>query len=315
MGSNGGEHKQHAPSPSLWPVGFAVGIAILLAGLIVSWFAIVLGAVIALVFGFLWVKDATADMRSHDVEVEPETREVRAAVAAPTDGGVVATEPDQYTRGHFLSATTVGLGAAIGAVVVLPVLGFAVVPAFIDQPGVETDVGPVDKFPEGQFVITTFLAVPEQGEVSRRTAYIRRNADLNGEPSFTIVSNRCVHLGCPVQPNGLPKEDLKESEQIVVDGVKSTVDRIPVQPAGFGCPCHGGQYDTEGNRTAGPPVRSLDRYPFEIRNGRLILLTPYSVGNVEGQAQDAVITRYQLAGPGEHVDGFEAILYPIQAPS
>ena len=33
-----------------------------------------------------------------------------------------------------------------------------------------------------------------------------------------------------------------------------------MQPAGFGCPCHGGAYDTEGNRTAGPPVRSLDRF-------------------------------------------------------
>ena len=31
------------------------------------------------------------------------------------------------------------------------------------------------------------------------------------------------------------------------------------RPAGFVCPCHGGQYDTEGNRIAGPPVRALDR--------------------------------------------------------
>ena len=39
----------------------------------------------------------------------------------------------------------------------------------------------------------------------------------------------------------------------------------PTQAAsGFGCPCHGGQYDTEGNRIAGPPVRALDRYGFSI---------------------------------------------------
>ena len=315
MGSSGGEHKSHAPSPSLWPVGFAVGIAILLAGLIVNWFVVVLGAVIALVFGFLWVRDASSEMREHDVEVEPEQREIRAEAEPEPETVVSGQEPQRYTRGGLLTAGTIGIGAAIGAVVTVPVLGFAVVPAFIDQPDVEVDVGAIEKFPEGKFVITTFLALPEQGEVSRRTAYIRRNAELNGEPSFTIVSNRCVHLGCPVQPNGLPDENLKESEQIEVDGVKSTVDRIPVQPAGFGCPCHGGQYDTEGNRTAGPPVRSLDRYAFAIRNTRLILLDPFSVGNVDGEAENAVITRYNLAGPGEHVDGIEALLYPIQAPS
>ena len=27
------------------------------------------------------------------------------------------------------------------------------------------------------------------------------------------------------------------------------------------------------------------------------------------------MTTYRLAGPGEHVDGFSALLYPIQAPS
>jgi hypothetical protein len=27
-----------------------------------------------------------------------------------------------------------------------------------------------------------------------------------------------------------------------------------------------------------------------------------------------VITKYRLAGPGEHVDGWPALLYPLQAP-
>ena len=40
---------------------------------------------------------------------------------------------------------------------------------------------------------------PEIGEVAGRTAYVRYNGELEGEPSFTILSNRCVHLGCPVQ--------------------------------------------------------------------------------------------------------------------
>jgi hypothetical protein len=88
----------------------------------------------------------------------------------------------------------------------------------------------------------------------------------------------------------------------------------PTVPAGFGCPCHGGQYDTEGNRTAGPPVRALDRYDFEIENGRLILTSTYSVSKVDGTGAQAKIHKYKLVGPGEHVDGVEQILYPINPP-
>ena len=80
--------------------------------------------------------------------------------------------------------------------------------------------------------------------------------------------------------------------------------------SGFQCPCHGGAYDSEGNRTAGPPVRALDRYQFLIKDGNLVLGTPYSVGKVEGTGADAVIEAYSLADPGQHVDGPEQIFYP-----
>ena len=90
----------------------------------------------------------------------------------------------------------------------------------------------------------------------------------------------------------------------------------PVLPAGgFGCPCHGGQYDTEGNRTAGPPVRALDRWAYKIAGGRLRLVGAYSVNEVEGSGKDANIGKYRLAQPGVHVDGLEQILYPFIPPS
>ena len=85
--------------------------------------------------------------------------------------------------------------------------------------------------------------------------------------------------------------------------------------ASFGCPCHGGLYDAEGNRTAGPPVRSLDRYAFSIRDGNLILNTLFSVGTVEGTGASAQIARYDAAFPGVHVDGLEQWLYPLPQPS
>jgi len=307
--------RPHAPPPSLWPVGFALGIACILVGLVVSWPAVAAGAAIALVFGFLWVRDATRGYRQ-PIHVEPERREpAPPAPALPAHHGEAAMpqpepgEMERFPRSRFLEGATLGIGAAIGGIVTLPPLGFAVIPAFIHQETDEVDLGPLRDFPEGNFVVATFLQDPDQGEVSRRTAYIRNNGLLNGRPSFTILSNRCVHLGCPVQPNGPLQEDsAREFENRAGAAVRIT----PTDPSGFGCPCHGGQYDNEGNRTAGPPVRALDRFDYSIRNGRLLLTTSYSVSEVRGTGRDARIKKYGLSGPGEHVDGPEAWLYPLQ---
>jgi menaquinol-cytochrome c reductase iron-sulfur subunit len=37
----------------------------------------------------------------------------------------------------------------------------------------------------------------------------------------------------------------------------------------FQCPCHGGKFDKDGNRVAGPPPRPLDRYEAKIENNTL----------------------------------------------
>ncbi len=143
--------------------------------------------------------------------------------------------------------------------------------------------------------------------MSRQTAYVRNNGLANNVPSFTIISNHCAHLGCPVQPGGpTDSESAKD-----IETTSGTVTLIPTQPASFVCPCHGGAYDTEGNRTAGPPVRGLDRYEFSIIGGNLVLGERFSVGSVEGTEAAAQITRYTRFDPGQHVDGWERILYPL----
>jgi Rieske Fe-S protein len=188
-----------------------------------------------------------------------------------------------------------------------------IAPAFVNQSAKSVDVGPLSNFPEGQYTITTFLRDPAQGEVSRRTAYVRNNGVGRAGPSFTIISNRCAHLGCPVQPGG-PIFDDKTKTVRTTPGEAVTI--IPMLPAGgFICPCHGGSYDQEGNRVGGPPVRALDRYEFEIRDGHLILLGTYSVGEVVGTAANAKIRAYKLQNPGEPVQGVESWLYPLQPPS
>jgi Rieske Fe-S protein len=279
-------------------------VACLLLGLVISWIVAAIGAVIAVVFGFLWARDVTRDVRDDVPHIEPEKR----AVADAPSAQVAAVETDRplpaYTRSRFLEASTLGVGAAIGAIVTLPVVGFMVLPSFTNVEEDEADLGPIENFPEDEYVIATYLTNPSVGEVSRRTAFVRNNGQTeSGEQSFTILYSRCVHLGCPVQPNGPIDEEARRE----VDGVELR----PVLAQSFGCPCHGGLYDAEGNRQAGPPVRSMDRYTFSIRNGRLVLGELYAVGSVSGTGANAAISRYPWSVPGTHVDGVEAWLYPI----
>jgi menaquinol-cytochrome c reductase iron-sulfur subunit len=312
------EDRPHLPGPSLYPIAFAAGVACILVGLIVNPKVIApIGAAIAIVFGFLWARDATKEYRHEPQPIEPERGEaVPTAPPVPADqGGPAMPEPlpgERFPRNKFLEASTLGLGAVIGGLVTVPALGFMIVPAYVKQGYPNVDLGPLENFTEGKWFATSFFMHPDEGEVSHRTAYIRNNGQLNGQPSFTIISNRCAHLGCPVQPNGPVQVD---QQKRVNEKAGQLVTMVPMIPAGgFGCPCHGGQYDSEGNRVAGPPVRALDRYNFSIVNGHLILGKPYSVAEVEGEGKNAKIHTYKLAGPGQHVDGWEQIFYPIQPP-
>jgi menaquinol-cytochrome c reductase iron-sulfur subunit len=304
-GEGPGQHESgpHLPSPTIWPAGFAAGIALVLVGLIVNWLIVAVGAVLAIVFGYLWVRDVTKEVRAPAVEEIPP-----AAVAVHEDTLVdeeeAAPEEEQYTRSTFLAGSTLGLGALIGGIVTVPVLGFAVAPAFVDQGYRDVDLGPLSNFPEGEWRVATFFTAREAASVGLRTAFIRNNGLANGVPSMTIISSRCAHVGCPVQPSG-PRG---EPDAIETDSGRVTL--ISTQPSGFVCPCHGGAYDLEGNRTAGPPVRALDRYRYSIVEGNLVLNTPYSVGHVEDSGKDARIHAYRLVDPGQHVDGPEQIFYP-----
>jgi Rieske Fe-S protein len=286
---------------------FAVGVVVLLIGAVGSRWLLVIGAVVAVASGVLWLLEIRRERHEHAADAE--------ADEAPAEAEPPELYDPSYSRKVFITLGTIGVGAAIGGIVTLPSLGFTVGPAFLDQGMDDQDLGPMESFPEGEYVIATFMTHPEQGEVSRQTAFVRYNGllqvgegpDADPLPSYTILSNRCVHLGCPVQPNAKMLEDEATQEGNV------TLIPAPV-PSGFGCPCHGGQYDNEGNVTAGPPVRALDRFSFSIRDGRLYVGKPFSVGKVEGTGANAKIYKYPFAAPGVHVDGPSSWLYPVQPP-
>ena len=278
----------------IWPISFAIGIAVLLVGLIISPLVIApLGGVITLIAGFAWVRG------NHHTP--------RSETAQPQE----APDVERFPRSRLLERATLGLGGVVALGVALPAVGVAVLPSFLGRRARAVDLGPISTFPEGEFVIATFLADPQAGEVSRRAAYVRNNGLLKNVPSFTIMSSRCTHVGCPTQPNGPVFLQQRRAER--TSG--GEVGLVPAQPSGFGCPCHGSQFDNEGNRTAGPAPRALDRYQFSIRNGHLWLGNLYSVSRVDGTGAQARIGSFALKGDGEPATGPEAWLYPIDPPS
>jgi Rieske Fe-S protein len=284
----------------IWPVGFAIGIAVLLVGLIVSPLVIApLGGAIAILAGAGWVR---SNRRAP----------LRQRAAQPGRQPQSETYEDRFPRSRFLERATLALGGLVALGVGLPAAGLAILPSFLGQRRRPVDLGPISAFPEGEFVVATFLADPAAGEVSRRSAYVRNNGLLGNVPSFTIMSSRCTHVGCPTQPNGPVFLQQRKAERTAAGG---EVGLVPAQPSGFGCPCHGSQFDNEGNRTAGPAPRALDRYEFSIRNGRLWLGTLYSVSRVDGTGAQALIPKFALKGDGEPATGPESWLYPIDAPS
>src|SRR5262249_44483931 len=180
---------------------------VILVGLIINPLLISsIGAVIAIVFAILWARDATAELRAERVAVEPERRDSTAAEGAAASQQAVPDTP--VTRSVLLEGATLGLGAVIGGLIVVPVAGFAALPSYLGQEEHKVDLGPISNFPLNDWFIATFILDVEQGEVSRRTAFIRNNGTVTDPstkqqvPSFTIISNRCTPLGCPTQANG-----------------------------------------------------------------------------------------------------------------
>lgn len=71
------------------------------------------------------------------------------------------------------------------------------------------------------------------------TVLVRKNPD----GSFIVFNPTCTHLGCAVSWSESAKQ--------------------------FQCPCHGGKYNVDGVRVAGPPPKPLNRFEAKVTNNVL----------------------------------------------
>lgn len=183
------------------------------------------------------------------------------------------------TRGQFLGVATAGLGAAIGGVLAVPTVGYLLAPVTQEATFKPVSLGPVEGFTsERGFKPTAAPYVEDKAEplVSRGLAYVHYTGHksrnwLAPDAMFVVISNRCTHVGCPAQATGV----------------------------GFSCPCHGSQFDQDGARVAGPAIRPLDRFQWEIRSDQNLWITQLWSVLIEG----AQVRYYPVKSPGQPLAG------------
>ncbi len=197
----------------------------------------------------------------------------------------------EATRGEFLTLSTVGIGAMIGGVIGVPATAYLLAPVTKEATFEPVFLGKLSLFTgETGFKPTpaTFVEDPENAATSPGLAFVHytgsKNTDWHAaDAMFVVFSNRCMHLGCP----------------------------IAATPVGFACPCHGGQYDKNGDRTAGPPIRSLDRFQWEVKNSDELWITERWSTDIYGNE----VHYYPVKMPGQpvHTPGpswIANVLYP-----
>jgi menaquinol-cytochrome c reductase iron-sulfur subunit len=147
-------------------------------------------------------------------------------------------------RRRFLERISLAAGGVFAFLLAIPFVGFYIAPAGRSR-GRWRDVGSVDEFGIGSITQVTYHDPepdPWSGLAVRNAAWLRRD----GAADFTAFSIYCTHTGCPVR---------------WVAGANS-----------FLCPCHGGVFDRNGDVSAGPPPRPLERLTVRVRNSRVEIL-------------------------------------------
>lgn len=147
------------------------------------------------------------------------------------------------TRRGFFARTIWGLGGLMAAVVLGPLVGFAVSPALKRGATAWTEIGKLSQVPDGVPTRLEYTAQVVDGwvtEAKRSSAWVvRQGADV------VVFSPACTHLGCAYKWN---------------PGANR-----------FECPCHNGLFAKDGTVLGGPPPRPLDRYEVRAENGKLYI--------------------------------------------
>jgi Rieske Fe-S protein len=151
-----------------------------------------------------------------------------------------------HTRRVFLFKLALGLNAAVGIVLAVPLVGYLLGPVMKKDSKERfwVSLGPVSDFPVGETRLVDFLSPVRSlgdGQTAKIPCWVRRIS----EQTFQVFAINCAHLGCPV--------------------------RWFAQSKLFLCPCHGGAYYEDGSKAAGPPERGLFEYRYKLAGNALVI--------------------------------------------
>jgi len=175
------------------------------------------------------------------------------AEQAPTISPPVPGRP--WARRTFVLRALAAIGAALAAVVAIPVAGLASAPAtksplrwsllagsIAPTPRSTgfVNLGPLSNFAVGGVPTLLPVTVPVEIGGAATEAQIAVFVSRPHDQTVVIMDIHCTHMGCPV-------------------GWSAGAKR-------FLCPCHGGAFTADGHQESGPPPRPLDRYQAIIAN-------------------------------------------------
>ena len=145
-------------------------------------------------------------------------------------------------RRSFLQIATACIGGILSFAAGIPLIGFAISPAWKKGESKWVDLGLVDRLKNSRYKKVNYTFTAKDGWVKttkKRSVYVTDAG--NGE--WTVFSRTCSHLGCLVRWNA--KQEV------------------------FLCPCHGAVFDKDGVVTAGPPPRPLQKLEVKVEDGIL----------------------------------------------
>ncbi|GAA0423023.1 MAG: ubiquinol-cytochrome c reductase iron-sulfur subunit [Bacillota bacterium] len=161
----------------------------------------------------------------------------------------MSEKKQQVSRRQFLNYTLTGVGGFMAAGMLAPMLRMAVDPVLQesghgDLTNVSLAVEDITTEPQRIDWKVNQVDGWYESEVNR-SAWVFKN-DKDEIQAFSPI---CKHLGCVVSWEGN--------------------DQYPDQ---FYCPCHDGRYYKDGTNVPGtPPLKPLDVYESEVREGMLFL--------------------------------------------
>ena len=157
---------------------------------------------------------------------------------------VTQKQTENADRRSFLAGLLAVGGAAVGVLLAVPLVRFALYPVLARTTEKSwSEVGKLDEFQNLTSPVQKLVTIEQRDgwrkTIKQQPVYVTKDP----QGALIVLSAVCTHLGCSVR---------------WVDAQNK-----------FVCPCHGGMFAGDGKLLGGPPPRSLDQLETKIEDGTL----------------------------------------------